>query len=279
MTKGTGLAAFKKKFPERFFDVGIAEQHAITFAGALAAEGMRPIVAIYSTFLQRSYDQILHDVALQKLPVIFCLDRAGFSPGDGPTHHGVFDLSYLRIIPNIVLMAPRDELELKRMLKTALLNNEGPSAIRYPRGQSIGVKTPSKIQAIPVGESEILKKGKDILILTLGPITYRILQVIREMDEFNPTVVDVRFVKPLDEETILSFSKRSKKIITVETNVLNGGFGSAVLELLSRESLKREVMRIGIPDRFIEHGEEDKLFESIEMDNESLKDRIRKFVG
>jgi 1-deoxy-D-xylulose-5-phosphate synthase len=165
------------------------------------------------------------------------------------------------------------------MLKTALLNNEGPSAIRYPRGQSIGVKTPSKIQAIPVGESEILKKGKDILILTLGPITYRILQVIREMDEFNPTVVDVRFVKPLDEETILSFSKRSKKIITVETNVLNGGFGSAVLELLSRESLKREVMRIGIPDRFIEHGEEDKLFESIEMDNESLKDRIRKFVG
>jgi 1-deoxy-D-xylulose-5-phosphate synthase len=278
MTEGTGLTVFKERFPERFFDVGIAEQHAVTFAGGLAACGLRPIVAIYSTFLQRAFDQILHDIALQKLPVIFCLDRAGFSPGDGPTHHGVFDLSYLRMIPNIVVMVPRDEVELKRMLKTALLNTEGPSAIRYPRGQSVGVKVSSEIQAIPVGKSDILKKGKDTLILTAGPIVYRILEVVRELEGFNPTVVDARFVKPLDEETILSLSKKSKRIITVETNALSGGFGSAILEFLSRESLKKEVLRIGIPDRFIEHGERDKLFESIDMDKESLKDRIRKFV-
>ncbi len=278
MTEGTGLTTFKEKFPERFFDVGIAEQHAVTFAGALACEGLRPVCAIYSTFFQRAFDQIIHDIALQKLPVIFCLDRAGFSPGDGPTHHGVFDFSYLRMIPNIVIMAPRDEIELKRMFKTALLNTDGPSVLRYPRGQSIGVKEPSKIQAIPIGKAEILRKGKDPLILTIGPIAYKILEVASELKNINPTVVDARFVKPLDEETILSLSEKSKKIVTVETNTISGGFGSAVLELLNRESLKREVLRIGIPDRFIEHGEKDKLLESINMDKKSLKDRIEKFV-
>jgi len=278
MTKGTGLTTFKEKFPERFFDVGIAEQHAVTFAGALAAEGLRPVCAIYSTFFQRAFDQIIHDIALQKLPVIFCLDRAGFSPGDGPTHHGVFDLSYLRMIPNVVIMAPRDEIELKRMFKTALLNTDGPSVLRYPRGQSIGVKEPPKIQAIPIGKAEILRKGKDPLILTIGPIAYKILEVASELKNINPTVVDARFVKPLDEETILSLSEKSKKIVTVETNTISGGFGSAVLEFLNRESLKREVLRIGIPDRFIEHGEEDKLLESINMDKKSLKDRISRFV-
>jgi len=278
MTEGTGLTTFKEKFPERFFDVGIAEQHAVTFAGALAAEGLRPVCAIYSTFFQRALDQIIHDIALQKLPVIFCLDRAGFSPGDGPTHHGVFDLSYLRMIPNVVIMAPRDEIELKRMFKTALLNTDGPSVLRYPRGQSIGVKEPPKIQAIPIGKAEILRKGKDPLILTIGPIAYKILEVASELKNINPTVVDARFVKPLDEETILSLSEKSKKIVTVETNTISGGFGSAVLEFLNRESLKREVLRIGIPDRFIEHGEEDKLLKSINMDKDSLKDRISKFV-
>jgi len=278
MTEGTGLAAFKERFPERFFDVGIAEQHAVTFAGALAAEGLRPVCAIYSTFLQRSYDQIIHDIALQKLPVIFCLDRAGFTPGDGSTHHGVFDLSYLRIIPNMLIMAPRDEVELKKMFKTALLNTDGPTAIRYPRGQSIGIKKPTKIEAIPIGKAEILKKGKDLLILTVGPIAYEILEVVQELGIINPTVIDARFVKPLDEETILRFSAKSNKIVTVEINTVSGGFGSAVLELLNRESIKRDVLRIGIPDRFIEHGEKDKLFESIGMDKKSLKDRIKKFV-
>jgi 1-deoxy-D-xylulose-5-phosphate synthase len=278
MTKGTGLTKFKEKFPERFFDVGIAEQHAVIFAGALAAEGLRPVCAIYSTFLQRAFDQIIHDIAIQGLPVIFCLDRAGFTPGDGSTHHGVFDLSYLRIIPNILIMAPRDEVELKRMFKTALLNTDGPSVLRYPRGQSVGVKDSPEIQAIPIGESEILKKGKGPLILTIGPIAYEILEVARKLKDIDPMVVDARFVKPLDEETILRLSKKSKKILTVETNAVSGGFGSAVLELLNRESLKKEVLRIGIPDRFIEQGEKDKLFESINMDKKSLKDRIREFL-
>jgi 1-deoxy-D-xylulose-5-phosphate synthase len=278
MTKGTGLTAFKEKFPDRFFDVGIAEQHAVTFAGGLACEGLRPICAIYSTFLQRSLDQIIHDIALQKLPVIFCLDRAGFTPGDGPTHHGVFDLTYLRMIPNMVVMVPRNEIELKKMFKTALLNTDSPSAIRYPRGQSVGVKKPKEIKEIPIGESEILKKGKDILILTVGPIAYTILEVAKELKDFNPTIIDAKFVKPLDEETIIRFAKKSKKIITVETNVVAGGFGSAVLELLSANSLKKDVLTIGIPDRFIEHGSEEKLLESINMDKTSLKNRIRRFI-
>jgi 1-deoxy-D-xylulose-5-phosphate synthase len=278
MTEGTGLSAFKEKFPERFFDVGIAEQHAVTFAGALACEGLRPVCAIYSTFLQRAFDQVVHDIALQKLPVIFCIDRGGFSPGDGPTHHGVFDLSYLRMIPNIVIMAPRDETELKRMFKTALLNTEGPSAIRYPRGQSIGVKPPREIQAVPIGKAEILRKGKNLLILTTGPIVYTILEAAEELKNINPTVVDAKFIKPLDENLILELAKKNKKIITVETNSVTGGFGSAVIELLNKESIKSDILRIGVPDRFIEHGEENKLLESIGLDKKSLKERITKFA-
>jgi 1-deoxy-D-xylulose-5-phosphate synthase len=278
MTEGTGLSVFKEKFPERFFDVGIAEQHAVTFAGALASEGLRPVCAVYSTFLQRAFDQIIHDIALQRLPVIFCIDRSGFSGGDGPTHHGVFDLSYLRIIPNIVVMAPRDEVELKRMFKTALLNTEGPTAIRYPRGESIGVKFPGEIQPIPLGKAEILRKGKNPLILTVGPIAYTILEIVEELVNINPTVVDARFIKPLDEKLVLELAEKSKKVITVEMNAITGGFGSAVLELLNRESLQRETLQIGIPDYFIEHGEEKKLLESIGMDKESLKERIRRFL-
>ncbi|MEJ2568634.1 MAG: transketolase C-terminal domain-containing protein, partial [candidate division WOR-3 bacterium] len=278
MTEGTGLTGFREKFPERFFDVGIAEQHAVTFAAGLAAEGLRPVCAIYSTFLQRSFDQVIHDVALQKLPVIFCLDRAGFSPGDGPTHHGIFDLSYLRLIPNMLIMVPRDEMELKRMFKTALLNTDGPSVLRYPRGQSVGIKNPTKIQPIPIGEADILKEGKDFLILTVGPIVYEVLEVVEKLKGLNPTVVDARFVKPLDEETILNLSLRSKKIITIEINTIIGGFGSAVLELLNGKSVQREVLRIAIPDRFIEHGEKDKLYELIEMDKKNLKERIIEFL-
>ncbi|MEO0293028.1 MAG: 1-deoxy-D-xylulose-5-phosphate synthase [candidate division WOR-3 bacterium] len=278
MAEGTGLSLFKEKFPERFFDVGIAEQHAVTFAAGLACEGLRPVCAIYSTFLQRAFDQILHDVALQRLPVIFCIDRGGFSPGDGATHHGVFDLSYLRMIPNIVIMAPRDEVELKRMLKTALLNKECPTAIRYPKGKSIGVKEPYELLPISIPEAEILRKGKDVLILTIGPIIYSILKVTEKISNINPTVVDARFVKPLDEEKILELAEKSKKIITVEENSVVGGFGSAILELLNRESMKKEVLRIGIPDYFVEHGEEEKLLESIGMDKNSLIERIKSFV-
>jgi 1-deoxy-D-xylulose-5-phosphate synthase len=278
MTEGTGLSLFKEKFPERFFDVGIAEQHAVTFAAGLACEGLRPVCAIYSTFLQRAFDQIIHDIALQRLPVIFCIDRGGFSPGDGPTHHGVFDLSYLRIIPNTVVMVPRDEVELTRMFKTALLRTEGPSTIRYPRGQCTGVKTPREIHAVPIGKAEILRKGKDLLILTIGPIAYTIFEVARQLKNIDPIVVDAKFVKPLDEDLILQLAKKSKKIVTVETNAVTGGFGSAVIELLNRKSIQREVLQIGIPDYFIEHGEEDKLLESIGMDKKSLKERIIKFA-
>ena len=278
MTEGTGLTKFKEKFPERFFDVGIAEQHAVTFAAGLAAEGLRPVCAIYSTFLQRSLDQIIHDVALQKLPVIFCLDRAGFSPGDGPTHHGVFDLSYLRLIPDMLIMVPRNEVELKRMFKTALLNTDGPSVLRYPRGQSVGVKNPVKIDPISSGKADILREGKDLLILTVGPIVYEVLEVVQEIKGLNATVVDARFVKPLDEETILKLSSESRKIITIEMNTIVGGFGSAVLELLNERSVQKEVLRIAIPDRFIEHGEKDKLYELIEMDRKNLKERIIKFL-
>ena len=278
MTEGTGLTKFKEKFPERFFDVGIAEQHAVTFAAGLAAEGLRPVCAIYSTFLQRSLDQIIHDVALQKLPVIFCLDRAGFSPGDGPTHHGVFDLSYLRLIPDMLIMVPRNEVELKRMFKTALLNTDGPSVLRYPRGQSVGVKNPVKIDPISSGKADILREGKDLLILTVGPIVYEVLEVVQEIKGLNATVVDARFVKPLDEETILKLSSESRKIITIEMNTIVGGFGSAVLELLNERSVQKEVLRIAIPDRFIEHGEKDKLYELIGMDRKNLKERISKFL-
>lgn len=278
MPKGTGLTLFKKEYPDRFFDVGIAEQHAVTFAGGLASEGLRPVCAIYSTFLQRALDQIIHDIALQRLPVIFCLDRSGFAPGDGPTHHGVFDLSYLRIIPNMVVMAPRDEVELQRMFKTALQNTEGPTAIRYPRGKSVGVTPPQEILPVEIGKAEILMEGEEPLILTIGPIAYKILEIARELKDVNPTVVDAKFVKPLDKETILKLAEKKKKIITVEENTIRGGFGSAVLELFNNFSMQREVLRIGIPDRFIEHGEKTKLLESIGMDKNSLKDRIKEFL-
>jgi 1-deoxy-D-xylulose-5-phosphate synthase len=278
MTEGTGLSAFKEKFPERFFDVGIAEQHAVTFAAGLACEGLRPVCAIYSTFLQRAFDQIIHDIALQDLPVIFCIDRAGFSPGDGPTHHGFFDLSYLRIIPNTLVMVPRDEVELKRMFKTALLHTDGPSTIRYPRGQCVGVKIPREIHAVPIGKAEILRKGKKLLILTIGPIAYTILEVVKELKNIDATVVDAKFVKPLDEDLILELAEKGTKIVTVETNVVTGGFGSAVTELLNRKSIQREILQIGIPDYFIEQGEEGKLLELIGMDKKSLKKRIIKFA-
>ncbi len=278
MPEGTGLSTFKKEFPDRFFDVGIAEQHAVTFAGGLAAGGLRPVCAIYSTFLQRAFDQIIHDIALQKLPVIFCIDRGGLVGEDGPTHHGAFDLSYLRMIPNMVVMAPRDEVELKRMFITALEYHEGPIAIRYPRGQSEGVPNPGKITPISIGKGEVLKKGGEPLILTIGPLGYRILEVSKELDGIDPTIVDARFVKPLDQDLILELSRDREKIITVEDNVITGGFGGAVLELFSEKGLKKDFLRIGIPDRFIQFGDKEKLFELIGMGKLNLKKRIQEFM-
>ncbi len=256
MPDGTGLADFHQEFPSRVFDVGICEQHAVTFAGGLAVEGMRPVAAIYSTFMQRAYDQVLHDVCMQELPVVFALDRAGVVGEDGETHQGLFDLSYLRHLPNLVVMAPKDENELRDMLYTAV-EHPGPVALRYPRGRGVGVGFSSTLRKVPIGQAEVLREGEDLLILALGASVYPALAAAQELEQqgFTATVVNARFVKPLDESLILSLAAKHGRVLTVEENVLAGGFGSAVLEILADHDLFGiTVKRLGIPDVFVEHG-------------------------
>jgi 1-deoxy-D-xylulose-5-phosphate synthase len=256
MPQGTGLDAFAEEFPDRFFDVGIAEQHGITFAAGLAAEGFIPVVAIYSTFMQRAYDQILHDVCLQKLPVVFALDRGGIVGADGPTHHGLFDFSYLRHIPNLVVMAPKDENELQHMLKTAVRCCQ-PVSLRYPRGNGCGSPLDSEPKELPVGKAEVLERGKDMAILAIGSTVRPALEAASMLRErgMNATVVNARFVKPLDEDLICSLAEETQFFLTVEENALQGGFGSAVLELLEEKHLTHiTCKRLGIPDTFVEHG-------------------------
>jgi 1-deoxy-D-xylulose-5-phosphate synthase len=256
MPQGTGLDAFAAAFPDRFYDVGIAEQHGITFAAGLAAEGFVPVVAIYSTFMQRAYDQVLHDVCLQNLPVVLAMDRAGIVGSDGSTHHGLFDFSYLRHIPNLVVMAPKDENELQHMLKTAIMCG-GPAALRYPRGNGWKGVLEEEIREIPVGKAELLEEGKDILILAIGSTVKPALEAARYLrgQGVSPAVVNARFVKPLDRELILPLCAEIRQVVTVEENALQGGFGSAILELLEEERLSGvRLKRLGIPDRFIEHG-------------------------
>ncbi len=258
MPEGTGLSLFADQYPERFFDVGIAEQHGVTFAAGLATEGLRPVVAIYSTFLQRAYDQIIHDVCIEGLPVTFAIDRGGLVGEDGPTHHGQFDLSYLRSLPNMVVMAPKDENELRRMMVTAL-DHDGPVAIRYPRGTAVGVSLDPDPSPIPLGQAEILTRGDDLLILAIGKMVTDALEAHKRLksDDIHCTVVNCRFVKPLDADQILKLVKQIPNIITVEENVLQGGFGSAVLELIGDQTITIRpvrIRRIGIPDEFIEHG-------------------------
>jgi 1-deoxy-D-xylulose-5-phosphate synthase len=268
MPDGTGLVDFRQEFPTRFFDVGICEQHAVTFAGGLAVEGMRPVTVIYSTFLQRAYDQVLHDICIQKLPVVFALDRSGIVGEDGETHQGLFDLSYLRHLPNLVLMAPKDENELRDMLFTAV-EHPGPVALRYPRGRGQGVAFSSTLSKVPIGKAEVLREGQDLLILALGASVYPALDAAKELEKqgFAATVVNVRFVKPLDESLILSLAAQHGRILTVEENVLAGGFGSAVLELLADHDLFGvTVKRLGIPDVFMEHGTQGVLRKQYELD-------------
>jgi len=268
MPDGTGLVDFRKEFPTRFFDVGICEQHAVTFAGGLAVEGMRPVAVIYSTFLQRAYDQVLHDVCLQKLPVVFALDRSGIVGEDGETHQGLFDLSYLRHLPNLVLMAPKDENELRDMLFTAV-EHPGPVALRYPRGRGQGVAFSSTLSKVPIGKAEVLREGKDLLILALGASVYPSLEAARELEKqgFSVTVVNARFLKPLDEPLILSLAAQHGRVLTVEENVLAGGFGSAVLELLAdRDLFGVTLKRLGIPDIFVEHGTQGVLRQKYDLD-------------
>jgi 1-deoxy-D-xylulose-5-phosphate synthase len=256
MPDGTGLTKFKKCYPDRFFDVGIAEQFAVTFAAGLALDGFKPVVAIYSTFLQRAYDQVIHDVCLQNLPIVFALDRAGIVGDDGPTHHGVFDLSYLQAIPNMVVMAPKDENEMQDMLKTALDYNRGPIAIRYPRGKAVGVHLKKSLDGIPIGKYEIIHQGETAVVLAVGSMVVPAMQAADQLMKkgVDITVVNARFIKPLDTRLLNKLVKRHRIFITIEENALTGGFGSSVLKYFSDKNNIPAVRCIGLPDDFIEHG-------------------------
>jgi 1-deoxy-D-xylulose-5-phosphate synthase len=272
MPEGTGLSRFAEKYPERFFDVGIAEQHGVTFAAGMAAEGMKPVVAIYSTFLQRAYDQLVHDVCIEALPVIFAIDRGGLVGEDGPTHHGMFDLSFLRSLPNMVVMAPKDENELCRMLKTAL-EHDGPIALRYPRGGGIGVEIDTSPSPIPIGAGEVLGEGEDVLILAIGRSVHEAMSARERLaaDGISAGVVNCRFVKPLDSRLICRLAARVPRVITVEENVLQGGFGSAVLECLQSEGITDcTVRRIGIDDTFVPHGAQRQLRSDYHIDTDAI---------
>ena len=260
MPNGTGLDLFRPHHPTRYFDVGIAEEHAVIFAAGMATRGLRPVCAIYSTFLQRAFDPIVHDVCLQKLPVVFCMDRAGLSGDDGPTHHGLFDIAYLRGVPEMVLMAPRDEDELADMMKTAL-QLPGPSAIRYPRGAVAGVARKAEPQVLPVGKAETICDGGDVAILGLGPMITLAKELGQrlERDGFSAAVINPRFVKPLDREMLELYSRRVAAFVTFEDHVKMGGFGSAVVEALDEMGIAVPVVRMGWPDQFIEHGKVDAL--------------------
>lgn len=273
MPQGTGLDAFSTRFPDRFFDVGIAEQHAVTFAAGLATEGFQPVVAVYSTFLQRAYDQIIHDVCLQDLPVVFAMDRGGIVGEDGPTHHGLFDFSFLRPIPNMVIMAPKDENELQHMLKTAVEHN-GPAALRYPRGNGLGVPMDDTLHSLPIGKGEVLREGDDLVLIGIGQTVATAMEAAERLDQLGvqAAVINARFVKPLDQELILAWARKTERVITVEENVLQGGFGSAVLEMF-QESLftPSGFMRLGIPDTFVPHGGQSTLRNLYGIDAEGIE--------
>jgi 1-deoxy-D-xylulose-5-phosphate synthase len=280
MRDGTGLAPFAKAYPERFFDVGIAEQHALTFAAGLAAEGFRPVAAIYSTFAQRAYDQVFHDICLQKLPVTLALDRAGLVGDDGPTHHGVFDLSYLRNLPELVLMAPKDENELQHMLKTAVYAGR-PVALRYPRGAGVGVAIDPEPATLGIGIGEIVADGDDLAIVAIGVTVQPALQAAKLLKErgIAASVINARFVKPLDRGLILAEAKRTGSLLTVEENALQGGFGSAVLELLEEERITNvRIKRLGIPDRFIDHGSQAQLRKELGLDAAGIATAAEAFL-
>lgn len=273
MPDGTGLIPFARRFPRRFFDVGIAEQHALTMAAGMAAAGLKPVVAIYSTFLQRCVDQVIHDVALMKLPVVLALDRAGLVGEDGETHQGLFDLTLLRSIPGIVLMAPKDEQELRHMLVTAL-QQKGPAALRYPRGAGVGVTLTGPAQPLPVGKGEILRNGREVAILALGPLVYEALAAAEELaaQGIECAVINPRFVKPLDKELLLSWAAKTGRLLTVEEHVLAGGFGSAVLELLNTYGYENtRLLMLGINDKFVQQGKTAVLREKLGLTQAGIK--------
>jgi len=278
MATGTGLDKLHVKLPKQYIDVGIAEQHAVTLAAGLACEGMRPVVAIYSTFLQRAYDQIIHDVCIQNLPVFFCLDRAGIVGADGPTHQGMYDIAYLRCIPNMVIMAPKDEAELQEMLVTGVNYTAGPIAMRYPRGNGFGVPLMEEgWEGLPIGKGEILRHGEDILLLGYGSMVYTAMQTAEVLSEhgIEATVVNARFVKPLDTELILPLAQRIGKVVTIEEGCLMGGFGSAVAEALMDNDILVHLKRFGIPDQLVEHAEPDQSKADLGLTTPQIAQEIR----
>jgi 1-deoxy-D-xylulose-5-phosphate synthase len=278
MREGSGLVEFEKRFPERYFDVGIAEQHAVTFAAGIACEGLKPVVAIYSTFLQRGYDQLIHDVTLQNLPVVFAIDRAGMVGADGATHAGAFDVAFLRCLPNLVLMTPANEQECRAMLTTAF-KHDGPAAVRYPRGSGIGIETAGQaLESLPIGKglvvrsiSEQLPPQKKIAFICFGPLLYNALSVA---EEINATVVDMRFVKPLDEDLLCDIARAHDALVFVEDSAVRGGAGSACLEVLADQNIQIESLQIGLPDEYVEHGDVNFLLDLYGLSSEKMKQRV-----
>ena len=271
MREGSGLVKFAEQFPERYFDVGIAEQHAVTFAAGLACEGMKPVVAIYSTFLQRGYDQFIHDVQIQNLPILFALDRAGLVGADGQTHHGAFDLSYLRCVPNITVMTPADENECRQMLYTGFTLGT-PSAVRYPRGSGPGVAIEKEMRALPIGEGEVRREGRRVAILAFGTLLKAALEAGADLDA---TVVNMRFVKPLDDVLAAQMARTHALVVTLEENAVMGGAGSAVAESLAAQGIVVPLLHLGLPDRFIDHGDQNLLLASVGLDKDGILAAIR----
>lgn len=281
MCEGTGLTAFEKEFPDRLYDVGIAEQHAVTFAAGLAVQGMRPVVTMYSTFLQRAYDQVVHDVATQNLPVTFCIDRGGLVAEDGTTHHGAFDFAYLRHVPNMVVMAPKDENELQHMITTCL-QYEGPASVRYPRGVSLGVKMDAEPSALPIGKGELLKEGADVAIVAIGVSVWEAFKAAErlEQDGISTAVINGRFVKPLDADLIGKVAQKVRYLVTVEEGTRMGGFGSAVLEALSDQGITHlRTKLLGLPDWYIEQGPQDLLRERYRLTADGIYDSVKDLLA
>jgi 1-deoxy-D-xylulose-5-phosphate synthase len=281
MPSGCSMTIMQKELPDRVFDVGIAEAHAVTFSAGLVKDGMIPFCNIYSSFMQRAYDNVIHDVALQNLPVIFCLDRAGVVGSDGATHHGVFDLAYMRCIPNMTIAAPRNEHELRNLMFTALNFKKGPFVIRYPRGKGNLVDWKNEMKELPIGKGEKLKDGNDIAVLTIGTMATSALEAIQQIEaETKKTIAlyDIRFLKPLDNELLHEVAKNFKQIVTIEDGVINGGFGSAVLEFLADNSYLTKVKRLGINDSFVEHGTPEELYQMLGLDVEGIALELKKLV-
>ena len=278
MREGSGLVEFEKQFPKRYFDVGIAEQHAVTFAAGIACEGLKPVVAIYSTFLQRGYDQLIHDVTLQNLPIVFAIDRAGMVGADGPTHAGVFDTAFLRCLPNVVLMTPSNQEDSRNMLTTAFSLN-GPSIVRYPRGSGVGPEATTKLETIPVGKGKIIRKLKNagavekkVAFVCFGPLLYNALQAAEELDA---TVADMRFVKPLDEQLLLDMAQSHDALVFIEDSAIQGGAGSACLEALSRNKIQIPTLQIGLPDEYVEHGDINLLLDLYGLSSAKILIKVR----